>query len=218
MRPGFLNGFMVTCRRLAGRLRVYLETMRCVGPKLWRLWLLALALGGGLPAPAAAQAPAGLLLSDTATDYSVGRHSAVLARPLARRQARLTLADVRGYYANRFEASTQDVPTVALARADVWLRCDVRAGTGPGTHWLLRGLLRGLKPFEAYLVDTAGRVRFRQQAGVQYFAASHVVTGQNFNLRLPLPPGERLTLYIHGGSGEQCFVISEENHLRELAR
>ena len=174
-------------------------------------WLALLAL------PAAAQ-PGPVVLRDTARDYPLGRQSAVLALPQVPGQAPLTLADVRGRYAGQFRASTQDVPTIVLARADVWLRCDVRADTGPATRWLLRGLLRGLDPFEAYLVDAAGRVRFRQRASSRPFAASHVVTAQNFNLRLPLPPGERLTLYLHGGSGEQCFVISEENNLREQAR
>ena len=171
---------------------------------------------GLLPLLAAAQTGP-LVLRDTARSYPLGLHGAVLALRQAPGQVPLTLADVRGRYARQFEASTQEVPTIVLARADVWLRCDVRADTGPATRWLLRGLLRGLEPFEVYLVDAAGRVRFRQRASRGAFAASHVVTGQDFNLRLPLPSGERLTLYMHGGSGEQCFVISEENHLRELA-
>ena len=171
----------------------------------WWLGLLAL--------PAAAQ-PGPVVLRDTARDYPLGRYCAVLAASGA--GAELTLEQVRSpYWARRFRPGTQDVPYVQGGAGGVWLRCAVRNAAGPDTRWLLRAG----QEFDAYLVDAAGRVRYRQS--VRYRGASalaYAVPDRRFSLRLPLPPGPALTLYLRAGNGLLAFSLVEENRLHQLAR
>ncbi|WP_161787186.1 7TM diverse intracellular signaling domain-containing protein [Hymenobacter sp. IS2118] len=164
--------------------------------------------------PAVATGP--LALRDTACNYQLGRYCSILAVPRGDANKELTLAQVRRLeWANRFRPSPRDVPTVPGSNVDVWLRCELRNLAGPNTSWLLRSD----QAYDAFLVGEDGQVRPLEQVRDTFlFARTHVVPDRRYNIRLPLPAGRPVTLYVHTRAGLMQFSIIEKDHLRQSVR
>jgi signal transduction histidine kinase/DNA-binding response OmpR family regulator len=173
-------------------------------------------LSGQLAAaqPQAVPQPMALMLRDTTHDYSLGRRWDVLPLP-ADAKKQLTINDIiTTDWGKRFRGSRQDVPNRSRGGI-VWLRATVLNATSPHTTWLLRNKLSSTSNTAGYLVTADGHVR-PFTLGPAGPAHGRAVPSRCFNVVLPLPLNQPVTLYLRTYGGILDYSLCEQRNLEQL--
>ncbi|GAA4382544.1 7TM diverse intracellular signaling domain-containing protein [Hymenobacter koreensis] len=173
-------------------------------------WLLAFS--------AAATPAEPLVLRDTAQLYPLRAYWEVLKddRPWIDDEERLTFAQVQApEFATRFEPRGTDPRT---GKHDVWLRTQVRAESRAGTQWLLVAPTAASTWLDVYAVLPSGQVVRHELDPARPNRQTHAVSHRHYNVRIPLPPGQIVTLYLHSWASSINYSFQEQTHFLQRAR
>ncbi|QHJ07779.1 7TM diverse intracellular signaling domain-containing protein [Hymenobacter busanensis] len=175
---------------------------------------------GAWPAWATPISPSELLvLRDTAQTHRFNTYLAELHDSRTQNAQPLTLAQVQQPpWADQFVLDNvrQSGKAPGVYR---WLRGYVRSETAASTHWMLLVQADAAAEFDVYAVRQNGQVQHYRLNSVLPMAQTHAVPHRHYNLRLNLPLGETVTLYLRGPGDESLFVgVAEQAYLLQQAR
>ncbi|WP_400193368.1 7TM diverse intracellular signaling domain-containing protein [Hymenobacter sp. B81] len=182
---------------------------------IWLCWLTAwtAVAAPGSPAPT-------LVLRDTLQTHRLNPFLEELRGGSPAAIAQLTLRQVQQPpWSDRFVLDNVRRSGQGRPGQVRWLRGQLRSETTAGTHWLLLLQTQATASFDVYAVRANGQRQQYRLNSVLPSAQTHAVPHRHYNVRLELPPGETVTLYIRAPNDEALFVgVSEQAYLLQQAR